>query len=128
MICITFFAPILVIIKQFQEGEKENISLIVGFCFLMVILIYITLLNTKYINRVTITNQIIESRNILGRLETFNCDKENVEIYIGSMTNKIGKKEGAITITSGKRRLVLLELYYDNYALLKSRLIALEKE
>lgn len=128
MICVTFFAPIAVMITELMKGEKVTMSLFFGLGVLITILIYITTLSTQYLNKVTMTDRTIESKDIWGRLKKFDCDKENVEISIGTMTNKLTNREEAITITSGKKKIIVLEAYYENYTLLKSEIIALEKK
>ncbi|MDM1397421.1 hypothetical protein [Myroides odoratimimus] len=111
--------------KRGDIGVSNIESAIAGGAVVITILVYSVVKIYPYLNKITIDSEKIYYKKILGQEKVIDIAVEDVQIHIDTLYVRWTNQDGYIEVSSGKKKIKIIESYYKNYEALKEALIAL---
>ncbi|MEK6493891.1 hypothetical protein [Myroides odoratimimus] len=111
--------------KRGDIGVSNIESAIAGGALVITILVYFILNTYPYFNKIVIDSEKIYYKKILGQKKVIDIAVEDVQIHIDTLYVRWTNQDGYIEVSSGKKKIKIIESYYKNYVVLKEALIAL---
>lgn len=94
-------------------------SAIAGGALVITILVYFILNTYPYFNKIVIDSEKIYYKKILGQKKVIDIAVEDVQIHIDTLYVRWTNQDGYIEVSSGKKKIKIIESYYKNYVVLK---------